>query len=96
MTRFILEGLKSLPRDVIQWQSFCLGVQGPRFWYLPNPKDNKSSSVLRVEQSFNPNTQEAEVGTALGVWGQPGLYSEFQDNQSYVERPCLIKIKKKK
>jgi hypothetical protein len=49
-----------------------------------------------VEHAFNPNTQEAEVGTALGVWGQPGLYSEFQDNQSYVERPCLIKIKKKK
>lgn len=48
-----------------------------------------------MEHAFNPNTQEAEVGTALGVWGQPGLYSEFQDNQSYVERPCLIKIKKK-
>jgi hypothetical protein len=25
------------------------------------------------------------------VWGQPDLQSEFQDNQSYTEKPCLQK-----
>jgi hypothetical protein len=25
------------------------------------------------------------------VWGQPGLQSEFQDSQSYAEKPCLEK-----
>jgi hypothetical protein len=30
------------------------------------------------------------------VWGQPGLQSEFQDSQSYTEKPCLEKPKKKK
>jgi hypothetical protein len=28
------------------------------------------------------------------VWGQPGLQSEFQDSQSYIEKPCLEKKKK--
>jgi hypothetical protein len=30
------------------------------------------------------------------VRGQPGLQSEFQDSQSYIEKPCLKKKKKKK
>ena len=30
------------------------------------------------------------------VGGQPGLQSEFQDSQSYTEKPCLEKPKKKK
>jgi hypothetical protein len=30
------------------------------------------------------------------VRGQPGLQSEFHDNQDYTERPCLEKPKKKK
>jgi hypothetical protein len=30
------------------------------------------------------------------VHGQPGLQSEFQDSQSYKEKPCLEKPKKKK
>jgi hypothetical protein len=29
------------------------------------------------------------------VRGQPGLWSEFQDSQSYTEKPCLEKPKKK-
>jgi hypothetical protein len=28
------------------------------------------------------------------VQGQPGLQSEFQDNQGYTEKPCLEKSKK--
>ena len=27
--------------------------------------------------------------------GQPGLQSEFQDNQGYIEKPCLEKTKTK-
>jgi hypothetical protein len=30
------------------------------------------------------------------VPGQPGLQSEFQDSQSYTEKPCLEKQKQKK
>jgi hypothetical protein len=30
------------------------------------------------------------------VPGQPGLQSEFQDSQGYIEKPCLKKQKKKK
>ena len=40
----------------------------------------------------NPSTQEAEAGGS-GVQGQPGLYSEFQDSQGYIMRPCLKKKK---
>jgi hypothetical protein len=29
------------------------------------------------------------------VWGHPGLQSEFQDSQSYTEKPCLKKQKTK-
>jgi hypothetical protein len=32
----------------------------------------------------------------LWVRGQPGLQSEFQDNQGYTEKPCLEKTKTKK
>ena len=40
-----------------------------------------------VVHAFNPSTQEAEAG-------QPGLQSEFQDSQSYTEKPCLEKTNK--
>jgi hypothetical protein len=32
----------------------------------------------------------------LWVWGQPGRQSEFQDIQSYTEKPCLKKTKQNK
>jgi hypothetical protein len=44
-----------------------------------------------VVHAFNPSTQEAEAG---GVWGQPGLQSEFQDSQGYTERSCLKQTNK--
>ena len=34
--------------------------------------------------------------TDFWVQDQPGLHSEFQDNQGYTEKPCLKKKKKKK
>ena len=39
--------------------------------------------------TFDPSILEAEAGAPLWVWGQPGLYSEFQVSQGYVERLCL-------
>jgi hypothetical protein len=30
------------------------------------------------------------------VWGQPGLQSEFQDSQGYIEKPGLKKTKQTK
>ena len=32
----------------------------------------------------------------FSVRGHPGLKSEFQDSQSYIEKPCLEKSKEKK
>jgi hypothetical protein len=43
-----------------------------------------------VAHAFNPSTWEAEAGGFL-IRGQPGLQSEFQDSQSYTEKPCLNK-----
>jgi hypothetical protein len=37
----------------------------------------------------NSRTQEAEAGGSLRVQGQPGVHSEFQDSQGYLERTCL-------
>lgn len=34
---------------------------------------------------FKSNTWEAEIGGSQLVWGQPGLYSKYQDSQGYVE-----------
>jgi hypothetical protein len=53
----------------------------------------RTSELGVVAHSFNPSTQEAEVG---GFRDQRGLQSEFQDNQDYTEKPCLEKPKKKK
>jgi hypothetical protein len=48
-----------------------------------------------VAHAFNPSTWEAEAGGFLSS-GQPGLQSEFQDSQSYTEKPCLEKTEKKR
>jgi hypothetical protein len=47
----------------------------------------KSTAMLGMV--VNPSTQKAEAC-------QPGLQSEFQDNQDYTEKPCLEKPKKEK
>jgi hypothetical protein len=36
--------------------------------------------------AFILSTWEAEVDRSLWVRGQPGLHSEFQDSQSYVDQ----------
>ena len=48
---------------------------------------------MAVQAFINYNTEEAEAGRSLWVWGQSGLLSEFQDNQGYTEKPCLKKKK---
>ena len=46
------------------------------------------------EGANQDNLAQAEEDRFL-VWGQPGLLSEFQDNQGYTEEPCLKKQKNK-
>jgi hypothetical protein len=48
-----------------------------------------------VAHAFNSSTREAKAGGFLSlIRGQPGLQSEFQDSQSYTEKPCLEKNQK--
>lgn len=35
--------------------------------------------------TFNPSNGEADTGGFLGVWGQFGMHSEFQESQGYAE-----------
>jgi hypothetical protein len=39
-----------------------------------------------VAHVFTPRAPEAEAVGFLWVWAQPGLQSEFQDNQDYIEK----------
>ena len=39
-----------------------------------------------AEHAFNPSTQATEAGGSLGVQGQPGLQSEFQNSLGCAER----------
>ena len=48
---------------------------------VPGLEINTSGAYLR---KYKPNQE-----------GQPGLQSEFQDSQSYTEKPCLEKTLKK-
>ena len=50
---------------------------------------------VEVVHAFTPTTREAEAGESLGVQGQPGLQSEFQDSKGYTEKRSR-KPKKKK
>jgi hypothetical protein len=54
---------------------------------------NRNMMMGVVAHAFNPNTWEAETGGFLSSRGQPGLQSEFQDSQSYTEKPWLEKPK---
>lgn len=47
-----------------------------------------------VIHSYDPSTQEAEVGRSAGVQGQAGLCSEFKASLTYKVRPYLKKVKK--
>lgn len=58
------------------------------------------NKILTLKQSrkpifaFNPSIQEAEPGWPLWAQGQLGLlYSEFQEIQGYLDRPCLKNAK---
>ena len=42
-----------------------------------------------VTHVFNTNTWETVVDRSLWVISQPGLQNEFQDSQSYTEKPYL-------
>ena len=52
--------------------------------------------VLTHKSKRCPSTREAETGRSLCVLRQPCLQSECQDRlQSYTEKPCLEKPKKR-
>ena len=40
-----------------------------------------------VAHAFDPSTKEAETAGSLGVQGQPGLQSKFQDSQGHTGKP---------
>ena len=76
-----------------------------------SPKPRQSSDVPDSDQSYSPMvfinfTLIKMVFAAMWQWhtcqaddkvqGQPGLQSEFQDSQSYTEKPCLKKQTKNK
>lgn len=42
----------------------------------------KNHSLVVLVHAFNPSTQEAEAGSSW-VQDQPGLWTKFQDSQSY-------------
>lgn len=48
-------------------------------------------SWAAVGHSFNPVTQEAEVGRWLWVWSHPGLQRKKQDSQATWSNPTLKK-----
>lgn len=58
----------------------CTLVGGVR--NLGNPEElfEKNNKLCIVDYISNPNIQEAD----LWVWGQPGLYGEFQPIQGYI------------
>lgn len=49
-----------------------------------------------VVDTFDPSIPEAEAEAVgfLQVYGQPGLYNKFHDNQRYREKACLKKVNK--
>lgn len=44
-----------------------------------------------MAHAFNTSTWKVEAGGSQSVWGQSGLYSEFQNRQGYVETLYLNK-----
>jgi len=55
-----------------------------------NPSIHEAEARLGLlPYDFNPRTQEGVTGGLLWVWGHPSLHRKLQDNQDYIERPCL-------
>jgi hypothetical protein len=47
-----------------------------------------------VAHAFNPPALGRQRQADFWVLGQPGLQSEFQDSQGYIEKPCFEKTNK--
>jgi hypothetical protein len=58
----------------------------------PVKKERKEpfSSWVVAAPAFNPSTW-GRGRWDLWIWSQHGLQSEFQDSQSYTEKPCIVK-----
>jgi hypothetical protein len=46
-------------------------------------RSQKVKCISQVSHTFDPSTQEEEVGGALGVQGQPALLRESHDSQGH-------------
>lgn len=76
-------------------------MHAPPYTYAPHMhvwhvhlQINKYNKTFLIQQgllvhTFNPSTQQAEAATSLWVQRQFGLHDDFQDNQSYLMKPCL-------
>jgi hypothetical protein len=75
------------PLTVVAWErrgAFCrrlrhLGSVAEGILHVPSMDIDERDSRAVVAHAFNPITWEAEAG-------QPGLQSELQDNQDYIEK----------
>lgn len=62
---------------------------------VARPVSEKLCAQLMVVHTSNRSTQWARGSTSLGVWGQPGLESEFDNSHNYTEK-CLFQKQTKK
>ena len=65
--------------------------QGAREQEWGSANNTKKRSWSEVAHTFNPNTQKAETGGSLWVWGQPGQQSKFYNKQGYQRYPVSKK-----
>jgi hypothetical protein len=70
-------------------------TQGMACAYLSFHQRKHIKETGAGQSAFYFSTCKAEVDVDGSLWvrGQPGLHVEFQDNQSYVVKPCLKKPK---
>ena len=82
----------------INWTYVEISCSCSNIYYKTNTfKSNKNTFMSRVWWC-------TPLIPALGrqrqadfwVWGQPGLQSEFQDSQGYIEKPCWKKEREKR
>jgi hypothetical protein len=78
---------QTLQKDVEEFLSPLLGK-------TPITQVNEVTGTLRIKGYFDEQLKAWLL--EKGFWAQPGLQSEFQDSQSYTEKPCLQTSKQMK
>jgi hypothetical protein len=80
-------------RDGSVVKSTDCSSKGPEF-KSQQPYGGSQSPIMRSDSLFCRAWWRTPLIPALGRQRQPGLQSEFQDSQSYTEKPCLEKTNK--